>query len=129
MCDLIFMSTKYSFFLMLMFCLPILKNLEYILFLWLGQVPDYTVEFLTMTLLASLVSSLSDPMLYGILATAKIKTYEILLTITYVSSLPLCYLVLKLGGPMISAYYIVLILTVLVQVLITVMSKKLMGFH
>ena len=127
MCDLIFMSTKYSFFLMLMFCLPILKNLEYILFLWLGQLPDYTVGFLTMTLLASLVSSLSEPMLYGILATAKIKTYEILLTITYVSSLPLCYLVLKLGGPMISAYYIVLILTIFVQILVTVMSKKTYG--
>lgn len=127
MIDLICLSTKCSYFLMLFFCLPILKNLEYILQLWLGQVPDFTVDFLIMTLLESLIQSLGNPMLYGILATGEIKTYEILLSIIYVSSLPLSYIALKQGYPMISAYFITVILTALVHILLVLQSQKTYG--
>ncbi len=127
MIDLICLSTKCSFFLLLIFCLPILKNLQYILYLWLGQVPDFTVVFLVMTLLESLIQSLGNPMLYGILATGKIKIYEILLSIIYVSSLPLSYAVLKLGYPMVSAYYVTVMLAMALHILLVMQSRKTYG--
>ncbi len=127
MIDLIFLSAKCSYFLMLVFCLPIFKNLEYILRLWLGYVPDYTVVFLTMTLLESLIQSLGNPMIYGILATGKLRSYEIRLTILYTSSLPLSYIALRSGLPMISAYFVTAALTAAVHVLLVLQSKKTYG--
>ena len=128
MIDLVCMSTKCSYFLMLIFCIPILKNLRYILHLWLGYIPDFTVSFLTFTLLESLVQSLGNPMLYGILATGKIRTYEILLSIIYILSLPLSYIVLKQGAPMIGAYVVTLTLTTAVHFLLVIQSKMTYGY-
>ena len=86
MTELIFLSTRFSYFLMLIFILPIFKNLEYILYLWLGEeIPEYTMIFIVMTLLEGLLDSVGKPMLYGVLATGKIRTYEIILTVIYTS--------------------------------------------
>lgn len=128
MIELVSMSTKCSYFLMLIFCVPIIKNLRNILQLWLGYVPDFSVSFLTFTLLESLVSSLGNPMLYGILATGKIRTYEILLSIIYILSLPMSYLVLKQGAPMIGAYVVTLVLTIAVHFLLVIQSKLTYGY-
>lgn len=125
MSELIFLSTRFSFYLMIIFILPIFKNLDYILHLWLDQdIPDYTTIFIVMTLLEALVDSIGKPMLYGILATGKIRNYEIVLTIIYTSSLPLSILSLKMGMPMIGVYVITIVLTFMVVLLLIWQSKK-----
>lgn len=129
MIDLVCMSTKYSFFLMLLFCIPILKNLSYILQLWLGYIPEYAVEFLTLTLMESLVQSVCNPMVYGVLATGKIRTYEIFLSIIYVASLPLSYIILNQGAPMIGAYFVTFTLTIAVHILLILQSRKTYEFR
>ncbi len=115
MLDLVYRSCRYAYYLMLILCLPMIKNIEYVLQIWLGQVPEYVVEFAIFTLMASLVNSIINPLLYGVLATGRIKVYEIVMSITYTSSLPLSYLALKAGYPMISVYYIILVLTATVM--------------
>lgn len=124
MTTLIFLSTRFSFFLMLIFILPIFKNLEYILHLWLGQdIPEYTMIFIVMTLLEALVDSIGKPMLYGVLATGEIRNYEIILSVIYTSSLPLSFLSLKMGLPIIAVYEITITLTAMVVILLIWQSK------
>ncbi len=116
--DLINRSCRYAYYLMLILCLPMIKNIRYVLQIWLVQVPEYAAEFAVFALLESLVHSLVNPLLYGVLATGRIKIYEIVLSITYTATLPLSWLLLWLGYPMISVYYIVLFATVLVVVIL-----------
>lgn len=128
MTELIFLSTRFSFFLMLIFILPIYKNLDYILRIWLGKnIPKYTMIFIVMALLETLIDSIGKPMLYGVLATGKIRNYEILLTVIYTSSLPLSFISLKNGMPMIAVYVIAIILTAMVVILLIWQSKMTYG--
>ena len=44
--DLIIQSTRYCFYLLLFFAIPLFLEASYILHLWLENVPDYTVHFI-----------------------------------------------------------------------------------
>lgn len=73
MLKLLVYSSKYSYFLLYLFVLPFLLESEYILKLWLHILPEYVVVFTRMSLIAALVDTLSGTMVYGALATGKIK--------------------------------------------------------
>ncbi|CUN51773.1 MATE family efflux transporter [Mitsuokella jalaludinii] len=115
MCHLICLSCRFSFFLLLFLSLPVIKNIDYILSIWLGETPEYTNIFIVLTLIDSLVNSLSAPMLYGTLAEGNIKVYEIVLTITYVASLPISYLLLWLEISPVWIYVMLIIMRMMIQ--------------
>ena len=52
-------SSRYSFFLLLYLTLPVLIKTPYILHLWLGIVPEYTVMFLRLVLIVTLINSIA----------------------------------------------------------------------
>ncbi len=93
--SLIISSSKISFFLMLLLSVPILINLHFILNIWLTKVPSYTYEFVFLTLLGILISSISGPLMTGIQATGKIKWYQIVVGFFVFLNLPVSYFVLK----------------------------------
>lgn len=115
MCNLICVSSRMSFYMMLLLSLPVIKQIDYILKLWLGLVPEFTNIFIVLTLVDSMVSSLSQPLLYGTLAEGQIKVYEILLTTTYLASLPLSYILLAMGHSPVDIYILVIFLRILIQ--------------
>ena len=63
MLDLVFKSTKYSFFLCLIVSLPVLIEAPYMIHLWLGQVPEYTVIFTRLIVVISVVDALASPIM------------------------------------------------------------------
>lgn len=93
--QLIISSSRFSFYLMLLISLPILFQTEYILHLWLGQVPDYTINFVRIMLLVALNYTLSGPTLIAIHATGKIKRFQIIEGSLLLSVVPICYILLK----------------------------------
>lgn len=97
MTKLVFASSKYSFFLMWIFCLPIIFNTDYILGLWLGIVPGHTTAFIKIILIISLFDVLSNPLMTAINSTGKIKNYQIIVGSLQMIVLPLSYFFLKLG--------------------------------
>lgn len=66
-------SSRYSFFLLLYLTLPVLIKTPYILNLWLGIVPEYTVMFLRLVLIVTLINSITGPVATAIQAKGKIK--------------------------------------------------------
>lgn len=104
LCAFICRSSKYSFFLMLTLSLPLIKNTDYVLSLWLGSYPEYTAIFIVWTLLDGLTNSINQPLLYGTLAEGRIRAYELMLTALFVSSLPLSYVILSLGFSPVAVY-------------------------
>ena len=78
MMTLIFQGARLSFYMLLVLSLPILVNTHYILALWLKIVPEHTVLFVQLILLFGLSESISNPLITAMLATGKIRNYQII---------------------------------------------------
>lgn len=115
MCSLICVSSRMSFYLLLLLSLPVIKQIDYILDLWLGMAPAFTNIFIVLILVDSMVDGISTPLLYGTLAEGNIKVYEILLTSTYLASLPISYGLLHMGYSPVTIYIMLIILRILIQ--------------
>lgn len=94
---LLFRSTRFSYYLLLALSLPIILKMDFILHLWLKEVPDYTTGFCQLVLVSSLVTTLSNLLAQVARAYGKIRNYQIIVSIFLFLNFPLSYIVLKLG--------------------------------
>ena len=94
---LIFQGARLSFYMLLLLSLPILVNTHYILALWLKIVPEHTVLFVQLILLFGLSESISNPLITAMLATGKIRNYQLMVGGLQLMNLPVSYLLLRMG--------------------------------
>lgn len=95
---LVYTGCKFSFYLLTLISIPFILNKEYLLGLWLKDVPDYTSLFLQLTLIIASIEVLSYPLTTALQATGKIKFVQISVCIIMLCELPAAYLILKYGG-------------------------------
>ena len=97
MMTLIFQGARLSFYMLLLLSLPILINTHYILVLWLKIVPEHAVFFVQLILIFALSESISQPLITAMLATGKIRNYQIIVGGLQMMNLPISYILLRLG--------------------------------
>ena len=97
MVQLMFQASKISFFLIFIVSLPIIFNIDDILALWLGTVPEYTNKFCVFILISSMATAISGPLWMAVFATGDIKNYQIALFIMYLMDFATVYLLFVLG--------------------------------
>lgn len=97
MMTLIFQGARLSFYMLLLLSLPILVNTHYILVLWLKIVPEHAVFFVQLILIFALSESISQPLITAMLATGKIRNYQIIVGGLQMMNLPISYILLRLG--------------------------------
>ncbi len=122
---LTFYSAKYSYYFMLIFCAPIIFNIDYILKFWLGSPPAYTKVITSFVLTSSLIEVLFYPIVMLIHATGNLKKFSILTGTLILLSVPLVYLLFKFGFNYYYAYIIYVINTALASFLNLWIVKKL----
>lgn len=123
MMNLINQSARYSFYLLFLFTLPVILNTDYILHLWLGFIPSYSVRFIQFILLLTMLEALSNPLETGMMATGNIRNYQIIIGSLQILNLPLCYLMFKISfGPEI-VYVIACLITFVCQFIRWIMLK------
>jgi O-antigen/teichoic acid export membrane protein len=104
-------SAKISFLLLSFFIIPLVYNIDYVLNIWLKEVPQYTSGFCILVLLNTLLETYNAPLWMTILATGKIAHYQIVLSIlTYLSFGAAC-LLLFLGYEPVSVLLAKIVLT------------------
>ena len=96
--ELVFLSSKLSLFLLLIFIIPIFIEAENILSIWLGEYPEHTPAFLRILLLVLMISPLENPIGIAKDSTGDIKTYSIVSSLLQGSIIIIDYIVLKLGS-------------------------------
>ena len=116
MMKLINNGARFSYYLMLLLSLPVLLNTHYLLSLWLGIVPEHTVNFVRLILLFALHESLANPLITAMLATGKIKKYQIYAGGLNFMNLPVSYVVLRLGYAPESVFIVAIFFSFAVQV-------------
>lgn len=97
MMTLIFQGARLSFYMLLLLSLPVLINTHYILVIWLKIVPEHAVLFVRLILIFAMCESISNPLITAMLATGKIRNYQIVVGGLQLLNLPLSYICLKTG--------------------------------
>lgn len=92
---MVIISSKFSFFMVLMLALPIMLETQYVLGLWLGIVPSNTAVFTDLILCTTLLYTLSNPMIASIHATGQLKKFQIVEGSILLAILPMSYILLK----------------------------------
>lgn len=105
--QLIYEGGRYSFFLMSLVAVPILLETDFILSIWLKEVPVWTSLFLRCIVSIALFRTFARPMIQGVHATGDVKFLNLssglFNALTY---LPLIYILYWSGLPVWSCFYI-----------------------
>lgn len=110
-------SSKYSFYLLWIFALPISFSIDEILSVWLKVVPEYTGTFTILVLAYSLVNILNNPIWTLALAAGKLKRYIGIGSAVFFSIFPLAYIALKCGcSP--SSVFVIMVVVRMVYLLV-----------
>ena len=97
MMTLIFQGARLSFYMLLLLSLPVLVNTHYILGIWLKIVPDHAVLFVQLVLVFAMSESISHPLITAMLATGKIRNYQLVVGGLQLMNLPISYILLRMG--------------------------------
>lgn len=109
---LVFQSSKFSFFLLLILSMPILLETNFLLTLWLDNIPKYVIIFTRLVIITAVINSLSNSLITSALATGKIKQYQLVVGGILLLNLPISYVFFKFGAPPETAMIIALGITV-----------------
>ena len=90
--SLVFSSTKFSFYLLLIFIVPLIYNTKIILSTWLGEIPAYTIQFTQLILINLLIHIIPTPLSYLIQADGNIRLHQIVVSIGFLSILFLSWI-------------------------------------
>ena len=93
------LSCKLTFFLMLVIIVPVYYDIEFILQIWLKNVPEYTIPFVRLLLIEALIESISLAMASANQATGKISVYQRIIGFCVLLNLPISFFVLVSGNP------------------------------
>lgn len=98
------LSNKCIFYSLLLVCIPLTIETRFVLTVWLGEVSDNMIIFTKWSIWYAFVLSLSAPITIVMQATGRIKKYHMIVETITVLSMPITYLLFKLGSPPVATF-------------------------
>ena len=121
-------NAKLSFFVVLIFAIPLISESQFILSAWLKDVPPYTCTVVALILIQDMMLNLSSGVNTAVRASGKVKMYEI--TINAVSVIGVILFVISFFFS--NIYYVPLIIMVIMQLLTSLVmvykGHKILGY-
>ena len=111
MTSLVNQSARLSFYMLLFVSLPIIVNIDFILSVWLKEIPDRTTIFVVLTMIFTMVESLSNPLITAQQATGKMRNYQLLVGGINLLNIPVSYIFLSHGANPEVFLYVAIILS------------------
>ena len=121
-------GTKFTYFLTLLMVLPLFLETEYVLQLWLKEVPTHTVIFVQLSIIGCIINNIGNTCYTACQATGNIKRYSIVVTTVGFLVFPLTWLGFKLGLPVESTYMIYILVYICVSIANMLMTRWLLQF-
>lgn len=126
---LMFRSARFSFYLLFLLSLPVLFETNFLLTLWLKNVPENSATFLRIMICTSLIYACANPLIIANQATGKVKKYQAVCGTTLIMILPISYIALKLGMPAYSVFIVHFIMEGVCQLARMIMLRPLIGLR
>lgn len=120
-------SSKFAFFLLLLLAMPVYIETDFILTLWLGIVPEHTVAFFRLTIIASALSVIGNSGNCACQATGNVKSFSSVMAIITISVFPFTYIGFKIGIQVESAYVVYIFINSTLIIVRMLFLKKLVG--
>lgn len=95
--DLVILSSKIAFSAMLIISTPFLIEAGFLLKLWLGEIPSYSIIFIKLLIIDGLIRSFNSGITTIVFATGKIKLYQTIESGLILLSVIIGYFVLNRG--------------------------------
>lgn len=109
--SLISKGSRYSFYLLFILSLPIFLNTEYILRLWLHDIPEQSVLFVRLSILFALSESISSPLVTGASASGNIRNYQLIVGGLQILNFPIVYMLYKIGYPVHTVFLVAIFIS------------------
>lgn len=117
-------SCRLNFFILALLMTPLCGEIDYVLHIWLGNVPEYASIFCVLTLLFAAIGNMSFLVVTGIHATGKIIRPSLINGSLYIMVIPASYFAFKMGLPAWTSY-LFNVLAVILGMLSNVYALKL----
>lgn len=127
MSGLVINGSKLTFFLMWVFALPMLLEMEAILALWLNIPPPEAVLFTQLALIESLILSVSLPLATAARAPGQMRRYELTLGTIQIAIFVCSWVALMAGYSAASVFIIAIVANVLMFKIRLLLVKSLVG--
>jgi O-antigen/teichoic acid export membrane protein len=99
MLNLSMLASKYGFYLLAFFAIPLIFEMPFVINLWLSKVPNNTIVFCRLVLLATMANMITVGLQTAIQSVGNIKLYQTVMGSLLLLNLPVGWLLLKLGNP------------------------------
>ncbi len=113
---LVYASSRFSFFLMCMLCIPIIGESNFILDLWLKEVPKHAVAFVQLMLIISILQCLAYPLRTANQAEGNIKRFQLFECTLLLMIVPVSYIGLLIGFPPECVFIVHLVIECVAQI-------------
>ena len=107
---------------------PLIIELEFILHLWLGKVPEGAVEFCFANLLVIAVAFSGGGIVQLIHASGKVKWFKIQISFWFLICIPIGYILFILKFPPTTILYIFVIADIMQRITSLYLMKRILGF-
>ena len=104
--SLVFTTSKISYCLLFVVALPICININWVLDIWLDEVPAMSDIFCILCIVNGIINALGAPLNFSVLATGRIKLFQIVTSIVYLFDLIILYALFKMGLPPATAMWV-----------------------
>lgn len=125
MYGLIQRSSRFTFLLLLIICLPVFIEAEFILGLWLTEVPEYTASFLRILIVNMMIDATTGSLAISASATGNVRKYQSVVGGILLLSLPLTYIAFRFKGGPEFAFYVNIIVSIIAYIARLVILKQL----
>lgn len=125
---LVLRSSRLAFFMMMAIVLPVISETDFLLGIWLKDVPEHTVAFVRIVLLSSLFQTFSQPLIHLMLATGNIRKYQLVVGSVNILNFPVAWFVLAVGGSPELSLLTVVVFSIISLLLRVVMLRPMTGF-
>lgn len=126
---IIFLSSKMSYFLLLLVGVPFVINIDFILGKWLGDYPDMTAAYIETIILYYLVEAMQSPLISAVHATGKLKLHQIAISSIVLSFIPISYVMFKVGYSGTAVFCLNAIINVFCAIIRILIVKKIIDLN
>lgn len=127
---LLLSSTKISFFLMLVLCVPIFYTADSLLSVWLKKVPEYSSIFLKLVIIQSLFQIFDVSFYTALYAKGQLRENALISPVLGLLCFPIVYILFKHGASPVSLSWVMLIYYAILGIIVKpILLVKIVDYH
>lgn len=122
--SLVIKASKLSFYLLYIISVPLMFNIDYVLDLWLEEVPAYSVVFCKLLIWYTYLEAIGLPLVMSIMATGHNRNYQIIISLIIGLNFILTWAFMRIGFRVESIFLVKIAISILCLVARVIFAKR-----